>query len=291
MPSPCVICQADKWSIYYRGPVRIGKFGSVSAQPHTVWQCGGCGAAWLEGATLEYESDAYRQLVDGETGPEGFYRTHDGEQAAKLNLFGTAELRGKVIADFGAGAGSFLDLARGMAGATIAIEPTTSYHENLRAKGHVVFPYGADVSGEWQGKADLAVCFSVLEHVENPLQLLREIRAMLKPGGRALVSTPNRNDWMLELLPVDYAQFFYRQVHRWYFDAGSLTTAAAQAGFKSARAFHVHRFDLSNFLLWLRDRRPTGLGKVNAPAALGAAFEPALEQSGRADYLYAWLEN
>lgn len=290
MPNPCSICSADQWSPHYRGPIRVGKFGSLSREPHTIWRCGGCGADWLEGATLDYESDDYRQLVDGAAGVETFHRTHDGEQAHKLELLGTGSLRGKVVADFGAGGGSFLDLVGGLARATLAIEPTASFHPALRAGGHVVFPYGSDVPAEWHGQVDLAVCFSVVEHVEHPLQLFQEIRALLKPGGRALVSTPNRDDWLLQLLPQDYASFFYRQVHRWYFDAPSLAALARRAGFKDARPFHAHRFDVSNFLLWLRDRRPSGLGKVDVPPALQAAFAPALEQSGRADYLYAWLE-
>lgn len=286
----CAICAASDRTEHYRGPVRIGKFGSLSAQPHTVWRCGGCGAAWLEGATVDYESDEYRKLVDGSAGPETFYRTHDGEQAHKLGLVGTDRIRGKVIADFGSGAGSFLDLVKGFAAATLAIEPTQTYHPELRRKGHLVFPYGSQVGAEWLGKVDLAVCFSVVEHVEDPVALFREIRALLAPGGRALVSTPNRADWLLDLLPQDYASFFYRQVHRWYFDAPSLTRLGELAGFRAVKPFHVHRFDVSNFLLWLRDRRPSGLGKLTVPPALEAAFAPALEQSGKADYLYAWLE-
>lgn len=287
---PCAICGASAWTPHYQGPVRIGKFGSLSAQPHTVWRCGGCGAATLEGATVDYESDEYRRLVDGSGGPERYYQTHDGEQAHKLQLIGTDRLRGRVVADLGCGAGSFLDLVKGFAGATVAVEPTQSFHPELSRKGHRVFAYGSQVSPEWLGKVDLAVCFSVVEHVEDPLALFREIRALLAPGGRALVSTPNRNDWLLDLLPQDYASFFYRQVHRWYFDAASLSRLGQAAGFKTVQLFHVHRFDVSNFFLWLRDRRPSGLGKVTVPPALEAALAPALEQSGKADYLYAWLE-
>jgi SAM-dependent methyltransferase len=286
----CTICAAADWLPHYTGPVRTGKFGRISPQAHTIWSCGGCGVAWLPEAISDYESDDYRKLVDGAAGPEAYYEAHDREQAEKVRLVGTAGLRGSTVADVGCGAGSFLDLVRGFASETIAIEPTKSYHQALRAKGHHVFAYGVDAASEWRGRVDLAACFSVVEHVEDPLALLTEIRALLRPGGRALISTPNRADWLLELLPEDYPRFFYRQVHRWYFDAPSLVRLAQAAGFRKAQPFHVHRFDLSNFLLWLRDRRPTGLGKVAVPPALASALAPALEQGGRADYLYAWLE-
>ena len=290
MPENCLICGNDRFAEQYRGPVRLGKFGTLCDGERTVWRCEGCGAARLDGEPVDYESDAYRQMVDGGGDTATFHRTHDVEQAEKLRLLGTGDLRGRTVADFGAGGGAFLDLAKGFAAKTVAIEPTKAFHADLQAHGHEVFSYGSEAAGTWAGKVDLAVCFSVVEHVEDPLALFREIRALLKPGGRALISTPNRNDWLLDLLPQDYGSFFYRMVHRWYFDAASLEQLALKAGFRSAKVNHVHRFDVSNFLLWLRDRKPSGLGKTNTPPVLDGAFVAALEASGKADYLYAWLE-
>jgi SAM-dependent methyltransferase len=48
-----------------------------------------------------------------------------------------------------------------------------------------------DWTDETRGPFDLVVCVETLEHVENPRQVLRSIRALLRPGGRLLVSTPN----------------------------------------------------------------------------------------------------
>jgi SAM-dependent methyltransferase len=48
---------------------------------------------------------------------------------------------------------------------------------------------------EWtdqtRGPFDLVVCVETLEHVENPRQVLRSIRSVMRPGDRLLVSTPN----------------------------------------------------------------------------------------------------
>ena len=38
---------------------------------------------------------------------------------------------------------------------------------------------------------DAAVCLEVIEHVENPWELLRDIRKVVKPGGKLILSTPN----------------------------------------------------------------------------------------------------
>jgi SAM-dependent methyltransferase len=50
-------------------------------------------------------------------------------------------------------------------------------------------------SPEWtdetRGPFDMVVCVETLEHVENPRQVLRSIRSLLRPGDKLLVSTPN----------------------------------------------------------------------------------------------------
>ena len=285
---PCGICGASSWEVLFRGRIRMGGFGQLSPESRTVFRCTACGAGFLpSSASVDYVSEQYRDLVDGGGSPERFYDVHDAEQAGKLAILGTGELRHKVVADIGCGAGSFLDLVKGLASATLAVEPARSFHPVLAAKGHRVFSYCGDVPSEWHGLVDTAVCFSVVEHVADPVALLREVRRLLRPGGELLLSTPNLNDWMLELLPEDYGAFFFRTVHSWYFDADSIQRLAAAAGFAECAVEYVHRFDLANALVWLRDRRPSGQEAIALGPPVNAAFQSWLESTGRADYLYA----
>lgn len=43
------------------------------------------------------------------------------------------------------------------------------------------------------GEFDCVVCFEAIAHVADPEQALDELRRVLRPGGRLLVSTPNRD--------------------------------------------------------------------------------------------------
>jgi len=59
---------------------------------------------------------------------------------------------------------------------------------------------------------DVVVSFQVIEHIENDALFLREIHRVLKPGGMALITTPNRsmslsrNPWHIrEYLPEELA--------------------------------------------------------------------------------------
>jgi SAM-dependent methyltransferase len=283
----CKICGGKEHVEHYRGPVRTGRHGSVTAEPHTVWRCVGCGAAHLPVDRVDYGSSDYRRLVDGSDRAEDFHRLHDPEQPEKLEALGTTGLRDSVLVDVGCGAGSFLDLVKGFCRTTIGIEPTPTLRAEAAKKGHLTYPYCADVADAWVGRADVAVAFSLIEHVEDPLGLLHDVRRLLKPSGRLLVSTPNRRDWLLEMLPTEYAAFYYRIVHLWYFDADALGQLMRAAGFADVAVSYRHRFDLSNAILWLRDKRPTGLGAIPVPAGASEVFRGLLEANGRADYLYA----
>lgn len=288
--TPCRACGSHAVDTGYHGPIRDGRFGSLTPRECSIVVCADCGFGELVGAdSVDYASDAYRESVDGAATINSFHALHDPEQAGKLGLIDLHAARAAVVADIGCGAGSFLDLLRGTAARTVAVEPMRAYHEHLARSGHEVFACCADASTPLAGRVDMATCFSVIEHVEDPVQLLREIRTLLKPGGTLVLSTPNARDWLLELLPTDYAAFFYRVVHRSYFTADSLRAAGAAAGFRHVDVRFQHRFDLANALLWLRDRRPSGLGAVKVPASVDAAFRAALEAEGRADYLVATL--
>lgn len=52
---------------------------------------------------------------------------------------------------------------------------------------------------------DAIVCHQVLEHVTDPLSALREMRRVLKPGGRALISVPHLS--RRHELPHDYFRY------------------------------------------------------------------------------------
>ena len=88
--------------------------------------------------------------------------------------------------------------------------------------------------------------------------------------------------------PEAYRWFFYRTAHLWYFDRASLVGAAESAGLTVRHVSTPHHYDPSNFTVWLRDQRPSGLGAVAELA--GAAFRSHVAAIGRGDAVYAILE-
>lgn len=67
-------------------------------------------------------------------------------------------------------------------------------------------------------KFDSIVCAELIEHIENPYALLRDLRTLLADDGRLLVSTPNPLAFpviVAELLR--WKRYFYTRDHLYYF--------------------------------------------------------------------------
>ncbi|MBU2090897.1 MAG: class I SAM-dependent methyltransferase [Alphaproteobacteria bacterium] len=295
MFQPCEICGADDWSVTYEGLIRAGGFGQQQAGG-IVGRCGGCGVERLDEAcsvdSAAYESEAYRAAMGQGLSVEEFFAHADPTQLQNLTALWPYSLRGKVVADIGCGAGSFLDHIAGIAGRIIAVEPTPLYHDSLSGRGYTVYPYAADAAKAEPASADAAVTFQVIEHVPDPVAFLKDIAALLKPGAPLLIATPNRADILMSLLPEEFPSFYYRRVHRWYFDATSLRRAVERAGFQVQEERFLHGFGMANMLAWLRDRKPAGHARLpGIDRAADAQWKAYLEASGQADTLYLLAKN
>jgi 2-polyprenyl-3-methyl-5-hydroxy-6-metoxy-1,4-benzoquinol methylase len=122
------------------------------------------------------------------TSDEAIYRTIE-------RRLGELDAAGDVL-DFGAGTGQL----------------TLRLHETLRYRsvtGADLFPRAADlpaavswIEGDLNDRLpippasfDLVVAAEVIEHLENPRSVCRELFRLLRPGGHVLLSTPNNESW------------------------------------------------------------------------------------------------
>ena len=187
-------------------------------------------------------------------------------------------VRGAHIVEVGCGQGDFLRRLVAYPGADntgTGLDP--SYRGPVQdAGGRLSFErrlYGPDCARP----ADAVVCRHVIEHVADPLALLRTIRAAA-PTARVFFETPDA-DWILrQCVPWD---LFYE--HCSLFTAGSLADAFGRAGYTVTGVRHV----FGGQYLWL-EAEPGPAAAHPAPgetAALASAFaarETALVAAWRA---------
>lgn len=229
---------------------------------------------------------------NGAADVQTYLRLHRPEQERYLKLSRVRVTRGRTACDIGCGGGAFLDRLKDSGFMTMGVEPFLRYHRSLKNRGHQVFASTeALLSKLGPGCSDLVVSFHVIEHVEDPIRFLEAARSVLRPGGRAVLATPNSGDILMKLGPEAYRSFNYRTAHRWYFNAQSLKYAAQQAGFVKMNIGYSHNYDLSNFALWLREGRPTGNAAVGLfGSEINRAWRTYLERNGMADTIVLYLK-
>lgn len=97
---------------------------------------------------------------------------------------------GKLL-DVGCGNGQFLSLAREMGWIAEGVDFDPDAVRQARSLGFSVSEGGIDALAEQGCAYDIVTSSHVLEHVANPIQHLRAVYSVLKPGGRLWLQTPN----------------------------------------------------------------------------------------------------
>lgn len=261
----CPSCDNPDFQEIYHGPIRSGSFGKLTTTHHSVVECKNCKLARLKEflvGSVEYESSEYRESYNNSSDDSKLLQMHDHEQPRRMDLLGLEKFRNKVVLDYGAGHGAFLDSIKGIAQGTVAVEPFNKMHDSLKKRGHTVFSYASEALAQYAGAIDIVVSFGVIEHVPDPDLYLKEAYSLLATGGVILLQTDNRDDILLHTKAKHFESFFYRTAHNWYFSPKNLERLFLKNKFNKTNISTNHNYDFSNFLLWHQEGKPTGNGKL-----------------------------
>jgi SAM-dependent methyltransferase len=134
----------------------------------------------------------------GEAGAEYLaYQRRYGELGARLNLFKFApHVRpGDAVVDFGCGIGALLE--RLDAATKTGVEVSEPARREAQSSGLRVVAMVAELE---EASADVVISNHALEHTVSPLAELRELRRVLKPGGKLVLWLPI-DDWRAQRRP------------------------------------------------------------------------------------------
>lgn len=152
-----------------------------------------------------------------------------------------------VVLDLGAGAGIVSQMNfRGIPAQMCGVDLDPRVVENpMLEEGRVANAGGIPYE---DGRFDVVFSDNVLEHLDEPLQVFREVARVLKPGGIFLFKTPNKWHYMptiARLTPHGFHQYVNRLRGRAEVDTfptryrtntrGDVTRLAAEAGLLAER--------------------------------------------------------
>ncbi len=136
-----------------------------------------------------YRGDAAEDYLD--------YQRRIGALGAELNRWKfEPHLRASdTVVDFGCGAGALLD--RLEAAEKIGVEVSEPARDEARARGLTVVASTGELA---DACADVVISNHALEHTLAPFDELRELRRVLRPGGRLVLWLP-LDDWRTQRRP------------------------------------------------------------------------------------------
>ena len=213
----------------------------IALSEGSLRRCGDCGQ--LVSATDEAR---YRQSMavfdspnfNQTTAREGRRRQH----VAQRRLNRIARLLDKAppgirLVDIGCSRGQFVDAAMQAGFIAEGVEPAPEIAAAARTQGLKVHTGLLEDQHYPDAHFDAASLFEVVEHLREPLPLLRECRRILKPGGVMLVSTGNAASWTAAAMGARWDYFHMAKIggHISFFNPRSLTRLAGHAGFRVER--------------------------------------------------------
>lgn len=170
----------------------------TSTNGYDVVRCRGCRLVFVDARKAPPPSELYPAFEQSDTAAQ-----RSARQALSLFTLQRAKVvegaksSGRLL-DYGAGAGGFARFMAGRGFEAVGLEPyslgTTVEEPNLRL---VRAPLAS--AKKELGQFDVITMWHVLEHVMNPVEVLGELRSMLKPGGVLIVSVPNFASWQSEV--------------------------------------------------------------------------------------------
>lgn len=219
-------------------------------QPFDLVACTACGLA-------------YHRLILSDEGLAALYgRWIDPAQVARFEAAHTAKrtdpfaqgvqrlktllrlrhlMRGRVadtapirLMDFGCGDGEMLAAAKVLGMDPIGIDISATRADAARGAGALVLPDLATFDARGSGKVHAVMLSQVLEHVSDPVGLLRAIALRMVPGGVLFVAVPNCSGLTV---PRDFGSFHHLQPleHLNAFTPRTLRETVARAGFQPLR--------------------------------------------------------
>ncbi len=247
-------------------------------------RCMGCDVVYLDPRPTEEElgriyPDNYH-AYDFDAAEFGFiYKTRRKLEARRV-MAALGELPEKArILDIGCGDGFHLDLIREFGSSTWEVEGVDIDEravEAARDRGLTVHAGVVEKLDLPQGTFDAALMIMVVEHVADPLLLLKSALRLLRPGGRLVVVTDNTGSPDFTLSHRRYWGGYHFPRHWYLFSRRSLQSLGRSAGFELDRietivspvnwVYSVHN--------WLDDHgaspRLTKLFSLHSAPALGA---------------------
>lgn len=230
--SVCAVCRTPSEAPIYRhdGPISVSSTGRPIAIPTAVYVCTVCGHVQtppLDDITGYYEN-AYNVHLES-ANADDLYEVRAGVPIYRAQHQATVALQklalpsGASVLDYGCGKGmslhALLTERPDIDGAVFDVSDV--YRDAWDAFVPREKQAAFSTPGSWQGRFDAVLSFFALEHVADARGFLRDVGALLRPGGQLHVTVPNVRRNIGDFIVVDHVNHFMpTSLRRVFVEAG-----------------------------------------------------------------------
>ena len=139
----------------------------------------------------------------------------------KLKILRNSQPGIKSVLDFGCGTGDFVSYLSKKGIKSVGVEPTKKAFDQAEKDEVKIFWELNEVEGTF----DAITLFHVLEHVEDYIKILKDLKAKLNPGGLLVIAVPNYKSYDASYYKEKWAAWDIPR-HLWHFKKDDLSTIA-----------------------------------------------------------------
>lgn len=202
-------------------------------ETHNLGECKKCGFVFMleipssEELTRHYSQYNYTERPTSKATLKTFNE--------RLELFEKFRLN-NLLLDTGCGRGEFLQAALEKNWQVSGTEFSPEAIKTCTRKGIKMFLGDLTEYKENEGGFDVIYSSEVIEHVKNPMEQLKAIQRLLRPGGCCYITTPNFNCYLRYKHQEKYCIIEYPE-HLGFFTRETLGWALRQSGFTKMKLF------------------------------------------------------
>ena len=246
---PCNLCGADDGQALFEAGV---------AQVNRIVKCRSCGLMYSNPRARPADQDMIKDYDPEMTRNVEAYdpgrfdkermqvRDYDDTRDYLRSLY---PQRGRLI-ELGCGMGFLLKAFSDDGWDVVGVEPDRGFCQFIEDEhGLAARPAILEESGIPDGSVDVVVFLHVIEHVPDPLETLRSIYRVLKPGGHLVMETPRYDSLMFRLLGRRERSLSCNG-HIYFFTSDTLRKLYEKAGFEHRQLRYVGRSLSLGRLAW-----------------------------------------